>query len=293
MKGIILAGGSGTRLYPVTKGVSKQLLPVYDKPMIYYPLSILMLADIREVLIITTAQDQQGFINLLGNGKKLGVSIEYAIQDEPKGLAEAFIIGENFIGKDDVALILGDNLFYAQGLTKSLREAKHDIFCDGGASIFIKQVKDPDRFGVVVFDEQHGITAVEEKPLHPKSDYAVTGLYFYDNTVVEKAKAVIPSARGELEITDINQMYIDEGKLCCTMLSRGSTWLDTGTHESLMEASQFVYTVEKQQGFKIACLEEIAYDKGWIGMAHVLWAAHEMRKTEYGEYLLRIIKDKI
>lgn len=288
MKGIILAGGSGTRLYPVTQGVSKQLLPIYDKPMIYYPLSVLMLAEITDILIITTPEDQRNFEQLLGDGEELGISITYATQDQPRGLAEAFIIGEEFIGEDNVALVLGDNLFFGQSFGTLLRCAREHVDFYGGAGVFGYQVKDPERFGVVEFDEKGKVVSIEEKPIHPKSNYAVTGLYFYDNSVVQKAKQVEPSRRGELEITDLNEMYRSERALQVWRLGRGFTWLDTGTHESLMEASQFVHTIEKQQGMKLACLEEIAYKSGWITREQLVEAGMRLSKTEYGKYLLEL-----
>lgn len=288
MKGIILAGGSGTRLYPVTKGVSKQLLPIYDKPMIYYPLSVLMLAGIREVLIITTPEDQRNFEELLGDGSDFGVSITYATQDQPRGLAEAFIIGEDFIGDDSVALVLGDNLFFGQSFGSLLHSAKEHVDHYGGAGIFGYHVNDPERFGVVEFDDEGRVVSIEEKPTNPRSNYAITGLYFYDNSVVGKAKCVKPSLRGELEITDINEMYWRERNLQVWKLGRGFTWLDTGTHASLMEASQFVHTIEKQQGMKLACLEEIAYKSGWITQEELIQLGLALSKTEYGRYLLSL-----
>lgn len=286
MKGIILAGGSGTRLYPVTKGVSKQLLPVYDKPMIYYPLSVLMLAGIQEILIITTAEDIHGFQRLLGDGQYLGISLTYAIQPKPEGLAQAFIIGEEFIGDDSVCLVLGDNIFYGQGFTPKLKEA---FSRKKGATIFGYQVKDPERFGVVSFDSDNKAVAIEEKPVKPKSNYAVTGLYFYDNDVVDIAKRVKPGKRGELEITAINEMYLERGDLQVELLGRGFAWLDTGTHESLLEAGMFVQTIEHRQGLKIACVEEIAYKNGWISKEQVLMTARSLSKTTYGKYLRDII----
>ncbi|UIS31436.1 glucose-1-phosphate thymidylyltransferase [Salmonella phage UAB_1] len=288
MKGIILAGGSGTRLYPVTKGVSKQLLPIYDKPMIYYPLSVLMLSGIREILIITTPEDQINFVNLLGDGSSFGISLQYAIQESPKGLAEAFIIGESFIGEDSVALVLGDNLFFGQSFGSILDSAKEYIEKNGGANIFGYHVNDPERFGVVEFDSEGTVVSIEEKPKAPKSNYAITGLYFYDNSVIQKAKSVKPSARGELEITDINEMYWKEKTLRVCKLGRGFTWLDTGTHESLMEASQFVHAIEKQQGMKVACLEEIAFKNEWITLDSVKSSGEVLSKTDYGKYLLKL-----
>ncbi|KZQ28693.1 glucose-1-phosphate thymidylyltransferase [Enterobacter cloacae] len=288
MKGIILAGGSGTRLYPITMGVSKQLLPIYDKPMIYYPLSVLMLAGIRDILIITTPEDQEGFIRLLGDGSNLGLKLQYAIQPSPDGLAQAFIIGEEFIGNDSVCLVLGDNIFYGQGFSPKLKEAA--VRAKTKATVFGYQVKDPERFGVVEFDENRNVLSIEEKPVKPKSNYAVTGLYFYTNEVVEFAKKVKPSERGELEITSINQMYLEKGDLVVEMLGRGFAWLDTGTHESLLQAAQFVETIEVRQGFKVACLEEIAYNNGWLAKEDVLKQAALMSKNGYGQYLSQLIK---
>ncbi|WP_320713117.1 glucose-1-phosphate thymidylyltransferase RfbA [Enterobacter cloacae] len=288
MKGIILAGGSGTRLYPITMGVSKQLLPIYDKPMIYYPLSVLMLAGIRDILIITTPEDQEGFIRLLGDGSNLGLNLQYAIQPSPDGLAQAFIIGEEFIGNDSVCLVLGDNIFYGQGFSPKLKEAA--VRAMTKATVFGYQVKDPERFGVVEFDENRNVLSIEEKPAKPKSNYAVTGLYFYTNEVVKFAKKVKPSERGELEITSINQMYLEKGDLVVEMLGRGFAWLDTGTHESLLQAAQFVETIEVRQGFKVACLEEIAYNNGWLAKEDVLKQAALMSKNGYGQYLSQLIK---
>ena len=292
MKGIILAGGSGTRLYPVTKGVSKQLLPIYDKPMIYYPLSVLMLAGIRDVLIITKPEDQRNFEELLGDGESFGINISYETQDQPRGLAEAFIIGEEFIGDDNVALVLGDNLFFGQSFGSLLHSAKEHIEHYGGAGVFGYHVNDPERFGVVEFDDEGRVVSIEEKPTNPRSNYAITGLYFYDNSVVGKAKCVQPSQRGELEITDINEMYWRERSLQVWKLGRGFTWLDTGTHESLMEASQFVHTIEKQQGMKLACLEEIAYKSGWITQEELITTGLHLSKTAYGRYLLALAGEK-
>ncbi len=291
MKGIILAGGSGTRLYPITMGVSKQLLPIYDKPMIYYPLSVLMLAGIREVLIITTPEDSDSFKRLLGDGSKFGIELNYTVQPNPDGLAQAFILGEDFIGNDDVCLVLGDNIFYGQGFTPKLKHAVENAKNGQGATVFGYQVKDPERFGVVEFDENQKAISIEEKPSNPKSHFAVTGLYFYDNSVVEMAKQVEPSARGELEITCLNEMYLEQGKLNVEMLGRGFAWLDTGTHESLLEAAQFVETIEKRQGYKIACLEEIAFNNGWLSKQQLTNLAQPFIKNSYGQYLLEIIKD--
>ncbi len=288
MKGIILAGGSGTRLYPLTKGVSKQLLPIYDKPMIFYPLSVLMLAGIRDVLIITTPEDQAGFQRLLADGSQIGVSLTYAVQASPDGLAQAFLIGEEFIGKDSVCLVLGDNIFYGQGFTLMLQEATKR---KSGATVFGYQVKDPERFGVVQFDEGRKAISIEEKPLKPKSNFAVTGLYFYDNDVIEIARQVKPSARGELEITCINQAYLERGNLHVELLGRGFAWLDTGTHESLLEASHFVETIEKRQGYKVACLEEIAFNNGWLTVAELKRTGNELKKNSYGQYLLSLVDE--
>ena len=287
MKGIILAGGSGTRLYPLTKSISKQIMPIYDKPMIYYPLSVLMLANIREILIISTERDLPIFKELLKDGSDLGLKLEYKVQEKPNGLAEAFIIGEEFIGDDNVALILGDNIFYGSGFTGLLEEMSK---IEDGAAIFGYPVKDPRAYGVVEFDETGKAISLEEKPKNPKSNYAIPGLYFYDNTVVEKAKNVKPSARGEIEITTVNEMYLSEGKLNVKNLGRGVAWLDTGTHDALLEAANFVQTVQKRQGFYIACIEEIAYQKGWISPEKLKELAKPMMKTSYGQYLVDLLK---
>jgi len=289
MKGIILAGGSGSRLHPITVGVSKQILPIYDKPMVYYPLSVLMLAGIKDILIITTPQDQSQFQTLLGDGSNFGVNLSYAIQEKPEGLAQAFIIGEDFIGQDSVCLILGDNIFYGANFSPKLKAMAK---IEDGACVFAYQVNDPERFGVVEVDEHFNGISIEEKPVKPKSNYAVTGLYFYDNTVVEKSKKVKPSERGELEITAINQAYLDEAKLKVEVLGRGFAWLDTGTHDSLMEASLFVQTVEKRQGFKIACLQEIAYKQGWLTKESLIEQGEALNKTGYGQYLLKLAEGK-
>ena len=286
MKGIILAGGSGTRLYPITKAISKQINPVYDKPMIYYPLSILMLAGIREILVISTPRDLPLFKELLGSGEDFGVRFEYEIQEQPNGLAEAFIIGEKFIGNDSCALVLGDNIFYGHGLTGMLKEAEAR---KDGATIFGYYVTNPQDFGVVEFDEDGKVISLEEKPQNPKSNYAVPGLYFYDNTVVEKAKKVKPSKRGELEITSINEMYLQEDKLHVVNFGRGMAWLDTGTHDALLEAANFVKTIQSRQGVMVACLEEIAYRNGWISKEKVLELAKPLMKSKYGEYLKNLI----
>ena len=291
MKGIVLAGGSGTRLYPITMGVSKQLLPIYDKPMIFYPISVLMLAGIRDILLISTPDDISGYKRLLKDGNQFGLNITYAEQPSPDGLAQAFIIGEEFIGDDDVCLVLGDNIFYGQGFTPKLREAVKKAKDGKGATVFGYQVKDPERFGVVDFDENHKALSIEEKPLKPKSHFAVTGLYFYDNRVIDIAKKVKPSHRGELEITCVNNAYLEAGELNVEVLGRGFAWLDTGTHESLLEAAQFVETIEKRQGYKVACLEEIAYNNDWLTKEQVQAAGKLMSKNSYGQYLLEISKD--
>jgi len=287
MKGIILAGGSGTRLYPITKGVSKQLLPVYDKPMVYYPLSVLMLAGIREILLISTPEDIGSFQRLLGDGTDFGIRLSYAVQPNPDGLAQAFIIGEEFIGTDSVCLVLGDNIFYGQGFSPLLQK---NAACNKGATVFGYKVKDPERFGVVQFDSECKVISVEEKPVKPKSNYAVTGLYFYDNDVIEIAKAVRPSERGELEITSINQVYLERGDLSVELLGRGFAWLDTGTHESLLEAAHFVETIEKRQGYKVACLEEIAFKNNWLHAEDLRRIGQLLNKNSYGKYLLSLVE---
>ncbi|WP_303852246.1 glucose-1-phosphate thymidylyltransferase RfbA [Seleniivibrio woodruffii] len=288
MKGIILAGGSGTRLFPATKTICKQLIPIYDKPMIYYPLSTLMLAGIRDILIISTPLDIHRFESLFGDGKEFGLNISYAVQDAPNGLAEAFIIGDSFIGKDNVCMVLGDNLFYGRGLSQMLKKAVNDVETKGGASVFGYYVNDPERYGVATFDENGNVTSIEEKPEEPKSNYAVTGLYFYDNDVIQISKDTKPSARGELEITAVNNEYLNRGNLRIELLGRGFAWLDTGTHESLLEASEFIHIIEKRQGIKIACIEEIAFRSGWIDREQVIRLAEPMIKNEYGKYLIKM-----
>ncbi len=291
MKGIILAGGAGTRLYPITKVICKQLLPIYDKPMIYYPLSILMLAKIRDILIISTPQDLPKFEVLLGDGSQLGLNFSYKIQDKPRGIADAFIVGEEFIDNDSVCLILGDNIFYGHGLPEYLFQAKNEVEQYGGATVFGYYVNDPERYGVVEFDENGNVLSIEEKPKEPKSNYAVTGLYFYDKDVVNIAKSIKPSWRGELEITDVNKEYLKKKNLRVKLLGRGFAWLDTGTHLSLIEASEFIATVEKRQGLKIACIEEIAYKNGWIDSNQLKKLAEPLLKSGYGEYLLKILSE--
>ncbi|HIF35214.1 MAG TPA: glucose-1-phosphate thymidylyltransferase RfbA, partial [Candidatus Thioglobus sp.] len=287
MKGIILAGGSGTRLYPITKGVSKQLMPIYDKPMIYYPLSVLMLAGIREVLVISTKEDLPSFEQLLGDGTDIGMRFEYIVQPSPDGLAQAFILGKNFIGDDDICLILGDNIYYGHGMIDMLANAVSTVASSNTASVFGYHVHDPERYGVVEFDRIGKALSIEEKPIKPKSNYAITGLYFYPNDVVKKAAEVVPSDRGELEITTINQMYLNEKRLSVQLMGRGYAWLDTGTHESLLEASTFIETIEKRQGLKVACIEEIAFELGYITKEQLLKLAQPLRKNQYGQYLLR------
>ena len=291
MKGIILAGGSGTRLYPATKGISKQLIPIYDKPMVYYPLSVLMLAGIREVLVISTTQDLPAFQRLLGDGSDFGILLSYAEQPSPDGLAQAFIIGKDFIGNDDVCLVLGDNIFYGQSFSQMLTQAVHNVEKERKATVFGYYVKDPERYGVAEFDTAGNVLSIEEKPAQPKSNYAVVGLYFYPNKVVKVAEGIKPSARGELEITSVNQVFLKDGELKVQLLGRGFAWLDTGTHDSLSEASNFVETLEKRQGLKISCLEEIAYRKGWISTEKLRELAQPMIKNQYGQYLLQLTID--
>ena len=288
MKGIVLAGGAGTRLHPITRGVSKQLLAVYDKPMIYYPLSVLMLAGIREIMIITTPEDQPSFQRLLGDGSRFGVKFTYAVQPKPEGLAQAFLIGKEFIGKDRVALVLGDNIFYGANLSNLVKNAARR---ESGATVFGYYVRDPERFGVVEFDQTGKAVSIEEKPANPRSNYAVTGLYFYDNDVVKIAENVKPSARGELEITSVNNEYLKRGDLHVEKLGRGYAWLDTGTHESMLDAANFIHTIETRQGLQVACLQEIAYHNGWLNAGEIIAGIDDMRKTEYGQYLLRILKE--
>lgn len=290
MKGIVLAGGSGTRLYPITKGVSKQLLPIYDKPMIYYPISVLMLAGIKEILIISTPHDLPHFERLLGDGSDFGVSFSYAEQPSPDGLAQAFIIGEEFIGNDDVCLVLGDNIFYGQGLTKMLKQARTNVENDKTATVFGYYVNDPERYGVAEFDKDGNVLSVEEKPQNPKSNFAVVGLYFYPNNVIQIAKSIKPSARGELEITTVNEEYLHRKELKVELMGRGYAWLDTGTHESLLEASHFIETIEKRTGLMVACLEEIAYEQGFIDRDKLIELARPLAKSGYGEYLLKRVK---
>ena len=289
MKGIVLAGGSGTRLYPITKGVSKQLLPIYDKPMVYYPISVLMLAGIRDILIISTPYDLPAFRRLLGDGSDFGVHFSYAEQPSPDGLAQAFIIGEQFIGNDDVCLVLGDNIFHGNGLSRMLRQAVHNVEVDHRATVFGYWVADPERYGVAEFDSEGRVLSIEEKPVQPKSNYAVVGLYFYPNKVVQVAKSIKPSARGELEITSVNQQFLNDGELNVLLMGRGFAWLDTGTHDSLAEASTFIEVIEKRQGLKVACLESIAYENGWLTSDDLRRIAQPMAKNQYGQYLLKLI----
>lgn len=289
-KGIILAGGSGTRLFPITKGVSKQLLPLYDKPMVYYPLSVLMLAGIRDILVITTPEDAASFKRLLGDGSDYGINLQYAVQEKPEGIAQAFLLGEEFIGDSDVALVLGDNIFHGPGFSTQLFEAVSDAEFGKWATVFGYWVNDPERYGVVGWDENGKITSIEEKPKEPKSNYAVVGLYFYPNDVIKVAKTITPSARGELEITAVNQHFLDEERLRVQFLGRGFAWLDTGTHDSLSEASSYIETIEKRQGLKVACLEEIAYNNGWIGSNKIKEIAEPMKKNQYGQYLLKLLE---
>jgi len=291
VKGIVLAGGSGTRLYPITRGVSKQLVPLYDKPMIYYPISVLMLAGITEILIITTPEDQASFQRLLGDGAELGIRFEYIVQPSPDGLAQAFILGEEFIGDDDVCLVLGDNIYHGHDLTQMLASAAANVGELNSATVFGYRVADPERYGVAEFDAQGNVISLAEKPEHPKSNYAVTGLYFYPNDVIQKAKDVVPSHRGELEITSVNQLYLTEGRLKVELMGRGYAWLDTGTHESLLEAAQFIETIEKRQGLKVACLEEIAFEQGYISKEQLIALAQPLLKNQYGQYLLRCAEE--
>ena len=293
MKGIILAGGSGTRLYPITKGISKQLLPLYDKPMIYYPLSVLMLSGIKDILIISNPEYIENYKMLFGNGNQIGLNIEYKIQEKPKGLAEAFIIGEDFIGNNDVCLVLGDNVFFGHGLTEILKNAVNNVKKENKATVFGYYVNDPERYGVVEFDENGKVISIEEKPQKPKSNYAVVGLYFYPNDVIQKAKEVTSSERGELEITTINDMYLKENRLKVELLGRGYAWFDTGTHDSLLDAANFIRTIEKRTGLKIACIEEIAYQNNWINKKQIKMLVQPLKKTGYGQYLLKIIEEKI
>lgn len=289
MKGIILAGGSGTRLYPITKAISKQLVPVYDKPMIYYPLSTMMLAGIQEILLISTPRDISRFEDLLGDGSQLGISISYKVQEKPNGLAEAFVVGADFIGKDSVCLVLGDNIYYGSGLSELVQRSAQK---QTGATVFGYQVHDPERFGVVEFDDEHHVKSIEEKPAHPASNYAVTGMYFYDNQVVEIAKNLKPSPRGELEITDVNKVYLQKGQLDVELLGRGYAWLDTGTHESLHDAAAYIETVQKRQNLKIACIEEVAYRMGYIDKAQLIELAQPLKKNDYGQYMLRLAEEE-
>jgi glucose-1-phosphate thymidylyltransferase len=291
LKGIILAGGSGTRLYPITKGVSKQLVPIYDKPMVYYPLSVLMLAGITEVLIITTPEDQTSFQRLLGDGSEIGMSFEYIVQPSPDGLAQAFILGEEFLGGEDACLVLGDNIYYGHDLTSTLANAVKNAKEENKATVFGYHVNDPERYGVAEFDQNGNVISLEEKPEKPKSNYAVTGLYFYPNDVIQKAKEVKPSHRGELEITTVNQMYLEEGRLKLETMGRGYAWLDTGTHESLLEASSFIETIEKRQGLKVACIEEIAFEQGYISKEQLIELAQPLKKNQYGQYLLKRVEE--
>ena len=291
MKGIILAGGSGTRLYPVTRGVSKQLVPIYDKPMVYYPLSVLMLAGIKDILIITTLEDQASFKNLLGDGCEIGMKFSYVVQPSPDGLAQAFILGEEFIGDENVCLVLGDNIYYGHDLTSLLARAITNAQAENKATVFGYHVNDPERYGVVEFDKQGNVIGIEEKPSHPKSNYAVTGMYFYPNDVIKKAKNITPSHRGELEITSVNQAYLSEQRLKVELMGRGYAWLDTGTHESLLEAAQFIEIIEKRQGLKVACIEEIAFDQGYISREELIELAQPLIKNQYGQYLLKCAEE--